>query len=38
MDGLRFLGLEPTDDPNRWHLPVVPAILSGVGALFGTGG
>ena len=35
MDGPQFLGLEPTDDPNRWLLPVVPPLLSGVGALFG---
>jgi acyl-CoA thioesterase len=35
MDGQQFLGLQPTDDPNRWLLPVVPALLSGVGALFG---
>ena len=35
MNGPQFLGLQPTDDPNRWSLPVVPAVLSGVGALFG---
>jgi acyl-CoA thioesterase len=35
MDGPEFLGLKPTDDPKRWSLPVVPAVLSGVGALFG---
>ena len=35
MDGPQFLGLQPTDDPNRWNLPVVPAVLSGGGALFG---
>jgi acyl-CoA thioesterase len=35
MDGRQYLGLEATDDPNRWRLPVVPAVLSGAGALFG---
>ncbi len=35
MDGPQFLGLQPTADPSQWLLPVVPAILSGVGALFG---
>jgi acyl-CoA thioesterase len=35
MDGPQFLGLKPTDDPNRWSLPLVPDVLSGVGALFG---
>jgi acyl-CoA thioesterase len=35
MDGLEFLGLQPTDDPNRWRLPVTQGVLSGLGALFG---
>ena len=35
MDALTFLGLERTDDPNRWRLPVVPSLISGTGALFG---
>jgi acyl-CoA thioesterase len=35
VNGPEFLGLEPTDDPNRWRLPVVPAVMSGAGALFG---
>lgn len=35
MDALAFLGLEATDDPTRWRLPVIPRISSGIGALFG---
>jgi acyl-CoA thioesterase-2 len=35
VNGLDFLGLEPTDDPNRWRLPVHTGVLSGMGALFG---
>jgi acyl-CoA thioesterase len=35
MDGLDFLGLEATDDPARWRLPLWPGVLSGMGALFG---
>jgi acyl-CoA thioesterase len=35
MDGLEFLGLRPTEDPNRWRLPVTQGVLSGMGALFG---
>ena len=35
MDAIAFLGLEATDDPNHWRLPVVPRISSGIGALFG---
>lgn len=35
MDALEFLGLEPTDDPAAWRLPLVPRICSGIGALFG---
>ena len=35
MNGLDFLGLEPTGDSNRWRLPVRQGVLSGMGALFG---
>ena len=35
MDALTFFGLERTNDPNRWRLPVVPSLISGTGALFG---
>ena len=38
MDGLRFFGLRPTEDPSRWQLPVVPRLCSGMGALFGGAG
>ncbi len=30
-----FLGLEPTDDPNRWRLPMWEGICGGRGALYG---
>ena len=35
MDTLTFLGLQATEDPWCWRLPVVPSISSGMGALFG---
>ena len=35
MDAVAFYGLERTDDPNHWRLPVVPSLCSGLGALFG---
>jgi acyl-CoA thioesterase II len=35
MDAVAFYGLEATSDPNRWRLPVVPTLCSGLGALFG---
>ena len=35
MDALTFFGLERTDDPNLWRMPVVPSLISGTGALFG---
>src|SRR5207247_6894261 len=38
MDGLRFFGLRPTEDPRQWQLPVVPRLCSGMGALFGGAG
>jgi acyl-CoA thioesterase II len=35
VDAAEFLGLEPTDEPHRWRLPVTRAVSSGMGALFG---
>jgi acyl-CoA thioesterase len=35
MDAREWLGLEPTHNPNRWYLPVVPGISTGGGFLFG---
>src|SRR3954469_23563619 len=35
MDARSFLGLEPTHNPNRWYLPVVPGLSTGHGFLFG---
>jgi acyl-CoA thioesterase len=35
MDAPTFFGLERTDDAHVWTLPVVPALISGTGALFG---
>jgi acyl-CoA thioesterase-2 len=35
MDALTFLGLEPTDNPTSWRMPVIPSLISGTGALFG---
>jgi len=35
MDATAFLGLQPTEDPARWRLPVVPGISAGGGFLFG---
>jgi len=35
MDSLQFLGLEPTHNPYRWLLPVVPGISTGGAFLFG---
>ena len=35
MDAVAFFGMEPTDDPRHWRLPVVPTLCSGLGALFG---
>ena len=35
MHARAFLGLEPTDDPLRYRMPVVPAVSSGNGSLFG---
>ncbi len=35
MDARAFLGLEPTHNPHRWVLPVVPGISTGGNFLFG---
>jgi len=35
MDARRFLGLEPTHNPNRWYMPVGPGVSTGHGFLFG---
>ncbi|MEO7556766.1 MAG: acyl-CoA thioesterase [Acidimicrobiales bacterium] len=35
MDARSFLGLEPTHNPDRWVLPVVPGIATGGGFMFG---
>ncbi len=35
MDVVEFLGLEPTDDPNHWRLPMWEGICGGRGALYG---
>jgi acyl-CoA thioesterase II len=35
VDPLAFFGLEPTDEPHRWLLPVELRVCSGLGALFG---
>ena len=35
MDAHRFLGLESTEDPLRWRLPVTPGVASPANFLFG---
>ncbi len=35
MDARAFLGLQPSHNPFRWHLPVTPGISTGGGFLFG---
>ena len=35
VDALRFFGLARTEDPCIWQMPVVPALCSGRGTLFG---
>jgi acyl-CoA thioesterase len=35
MDALAFYGLQPTEHPLHWRLPVIPTLCSGLGALFG---
>ena len=35
MDARTFLGLEPTDDPMRWRLPVTPAVSTPGRFLYG---
>jgi acyl-CoA thioesterase II len=38
VDALTFFGLERTDDPRRWRMPIVPSLTSGRRALFGGAG
>lgn len=38
MDARAFLGLEATDDPRRWRLPVHPTLTTPGGFLFGGAG
>jgi hypothetical protein len=35
VDAQHFLGLEPTDDPLRWRLPVTPAVSTPGWFLYG---
>ena len=35
MDAVEFLGLQPTHNPNRWILPIVPGIATAGRFLFG---
>jgi acyl-CoA thioesterase len=35
VDALTFFGLQRSDDPTRWQMPIVPGLTSGGGALFG---
>ncbi len=35
MDAVEFFGLVPTDDPQRWRMPVVRGLCAGFGGLFG---
>jgi acyl-CoA thioesterase II len=35
VDALTFFGLERTDDPRKWRMPIVPGLTSGRRALFG---
>jgi acyl-CoA thioesterase len=38
MDAVTFLGLEPTDEPHRWRLPITPGVCTGGNFLFGGAG
>lgn len=38
MDPLEFLGMEPTEDPLRWRLPVTPAVSTPGRFLYGGAG
>jgi len=38
MDARAFLGLQPSHNPFRWHLPVTNGISTGAGFLFGGSG
>jgi acyl-CoA thioesterase len=35
VDALTFFGLQRTDDPAKWRMPIVPGLTSGRGTLFG---
>jgi acyl-CoA thioesterase len=35
VDALTFFGLERTDDPGQWRMPIVPGLTSGRRSLFG---
>lgn len=35
MDATGFFGLERTEDPRAWRMPIIPELCSGMGALFG---
>lgn len=35
VDASEFLGLQPTHNPHRWYLPVVPGVSTGHSFLFG---
>lgn len=38
MDATTFLGLEPTENPRHWRLPVTPGVCTGGNFLFGGAG
>ena len=38
MDARTWLGLEPSHNPHRWHLPVSKGISTGHRAMFGGSG
>lgn len=38
MDAISFFGLTRSDDDRTWQVPVVPALCSGMGTLFGGAG
>jgi acyl-CoA thioesterase II len=38
MDAVTFLGLEPTENPRHWRLPVTPGVCTGGNFLFGGAG
>jgi acyl-CoA thioesterase-2 len=38
MDAMTFFGLQRTEDPYKWRMPIVPGLTSGRQALFGGAG